>query len=224
MCSLNEKKKGLLRFVVSEWSTGSGGKERIKFSDFGHQRSSRFFSNTMQSCYFVLCPLVSKVGLYTIFPVLSESPGLKAAHHGLGPPPHFHDWDIQHHRRVGHGRVERDSPQDRVWLQPDRPRLPWPKLLGQRLDWAVGPGCWRGQSEGLRGQPHWQPATQPSILQRTLIVHDRPAYDWQLLKIWNVLQKWLNRSRKQWFRFMFDLHPAVSRSMPGDIESRMSSL
>lgn len=79
----------------------------------------------------------------------SVSPGPEAVDHGLGPTPNLHHRHIQHYRGVGHGCVERDSPQDRIWLQPDRPRLPWPQLLGQRLDGTVGSGGRRGQPERL---------------------------------------------------------------------------
>lgn len=77
------------------------------------------------------------------------SPGPEAADHGLGPTPHLHHRHVQHHGRVRHSGVERDSPQDRIWLQPDRPRLPRPQVPGQRPDRAVGPGGRRGQPEGL---------------------------------------------------------------------------
>lgn len=77
------------------------------------------------------------------------SPGPEAADNSVGPTPDLHHRHIQHHGGVGHGCVERDSPQDRIWLQPDRPRLPRPQLPGQRFDGAVGSGGRRGQPEGL---------------------------------------------------------------------------
>lgn len=53
-------------------------------------------------------------------------PGSEAAPGSMGPPAHFLCGHVQHHRGIRHGHLERGSPQDRVWLQPDRPWLPWP--------------------------------------------------------------------------------------------------
>lgn len=91
------------------------------------------------------------VSSFTLRSVKSKSPwlsvpaGPQALDHGLGPAPHLHNRHVEHHRRVGHGGVERDPPQDRVWFQSDRPWLPGPQLPGQCVDRTVGPGCKRGQ-------------------------------------------------------------------------------
>lgn len=111
------------------------------------------------------------------------SPGPEAADHGLGPTSHLHHRHVQHHGRVGHSGVERDSPQDRIRLQPDRPWLPRPQLPGQRPDRAVGPGSRRGQPKGLMTswagtQEHYPPC--PAFSQRIGTLHDGQTCSWQL--------------------------------------------
>lgn len=113
----------------------------------------------------------------------SVSPGPEAADHGLGPTPHLYHRHVQHHGRVRHGGVERDSPQDRIRLQPDRPRLPRPQLPGQCPDRAVGPGSRRRQPEGLMAswagtQEHNPPC--PAVSQRIGTLHDGPTCSRQL--------------------------------------------
>lgn len=135
-------------------------------------------------------------------------PGPEAADHGLGPTPHLHHRNVQHHRRVGHGGVERDSPQDRIWLQPDRPRLPWPQLPGQCPDRAVGPGGWRGQLEGLMASwagtmEHNPPC--PAMSLKTGTLHDGPKRSQQLCSPQNTLQRWWHENDRSKTNYIWSI-------------------
>uniref|UniRef100_A0AAY4DE85 E3 ubiquitin-protein ligase n=1 Tax=Denticeps clupeoides TaxID=299321 RepID=A0AAY4DE85_9TELE len=66
--------------------------------------------------------------------------GAGAAEGRLDAEAHLHRGHVQHHRRAGHGGVERDPPQDGDDVQRLRPRLPRPQLPGQRAGGAGGAG------------------------------------------------------------------------------------
>ena len=85
--------------------------------------------------------------------------------------------------------MERDSPQDGVWLQPDRPRLPGPQLPGQCLDGTVGPGCQRGQpqrltSAGPRERHPPRPALPPAPAASLPAGPTRASHAWRGRRKW----------------------------------------
>lgn len=70
--------------------------------------------------------------------------GSEASSGSVGPSANFLRRHVQYHRRVRHRHLEWGSPQDRVRLQLDRPRLPRPGPLGQCPGRAEGSGHHRG--------------------------------------------------------------------------------
>lgn len=100
----------------------------------------------------------------------------------MGPSANLLRRHVQHHRRVRHRHLERGSPQDRVWLQPDGPRLPRPGPLGQCPGRAEGSGHHRGGVSTKRLNPE-------CVKQGQRLQTGNPVGNCRLMEIQNLKKK-----------------------------------
>lgn len=82
--------------------------------------------------------------------------GAETAADSLGSAPDLCHWHVQHYRRVRYSNLEWDSPQDRIWLQPYWPWLPWSQLPRQCACWVGCSGHHRGECGSGKGLRVWE--------------------------------------------------------------------
>lgn len=101
---------------------------RGRFLSSAHCRFSVWWLDRMKPLLCIVCAGLSAL----LTSLCCSSVGAGAAEGGVDTAVDLHSRNVQHDRWAWHGGVERDPPQDWDDVECIRPRLPRPKLPGQR--------------------------------------------------------------------------------------------